>query len=145
MLERRDLFASPPAITVTGKSEQSRRSSEWYAGSYMTHGDCIFVIIARPTAHQEEAQAHLAQPLVHLKETTRLCRRVLGGGVTEDDEASGPNSEKKGKGSRETSLLEDLAVAVRRGAETLKSALRRIYMTRASTYTDALKNFVESY
>ncbi|TVU18274.1 hypothetical protein EJB05_34363, partial [Eragrostis curvula] len=64
---------------------------------------------------------------------------------TEDDEASGPKSEKKGKSSSEPSLLEDIAVAARGGAETLKPALRRIYMTRASTYTDAMKNFVETY
>ncbi|TVU18279.1 hypothetical protein EJB05_34368, partial [Eragrostis curvula] len=64
---------------------------------------------------------------------------------TEDDEVSGPNSEKKGKSSSEPSLLEDIAVAARGGAETLKPALRRIYMTRASTYTDAMKNFVETY
>ena len=42
-------------------------------------------------------------------------------------------------------MLEDLAVAARGGAETLKPALRRIYMARASTYTDAMKNFVETY
>nr|CAB3459958.1 unnamed protein product [Digitaria exilis] len=39
----------------------------------------------------------------------------------------------------------DLAIAARGGAETLKPALRRIYMTRASTYTTAMKNFVEAY
>jgi hypothetical protein len=54
-------------------------------------------------------------------------------------------SGKKGKASSEPSLLEDLAVAARGGAETLKPALRRIYMARASTYTDAVKNFVETY
>jgi hypothetical protein len=42
-------------------------------------------------------------------------------------------------------VLEDLAVAARGGAETLKPALRRIYMTRASTYTSAVKNYVETY
>ncbi|TKW12938.1 hypothetical protein SEVIR_5G068100v4 [Setaria viridis] len=51
---------------------------------------------------------------------------------------------KKGKSS-EPSVLEDLAVAARGGAETLKPTLRRIYMTRAATYTDAMKNFVETY
>jgi hypothetical protein len=62
-----------------------------------------------------------------------------------DDEWSGSNSEKKGKSSGEPSLLEDLAVAARGGAETLKPALRKLYMTRASTYTNAMKNFVETY
>ncbi|GJN36302.1 hypothetical protein PR202_gb25149 [Eleusine coracana subsp. coracana] len=62
-----------------------------------------------------------------------------------DDEASTYNGEKKGKSSSEPSLLEDLAVAARGGAETLKPALQKIYMTRASTYTNAMKNFVETY
>lgn len=54
-------------------------------------------------------------------------------------------SDRKGKASSEPTVLEDLAVAARGGAETLKPALRRIYMARASTYTDAMKNFVETY
>ncbi|CAO2174264.1 unnamed protein product [Urochloa humidicola] len=66
----------------------------------------------------------------------------------EEEEASNgrPDADhgKKGKSS-EPSLLEDLAVAARGGAETLKPALKRIYVTRASTYTDAMKNFVETY
>jgi hypothetical protein len=61
-----------------------------------------------------------------------------------DDELSGSNSE-KGKSSGEPSLLEDLATAARGGAETLKPALRKLYMTRASAYTNAMKNFVETY
>ena len=70
--------------------------------------------------------------------------------AAEDEEQSSNGSpssgtDKKGKASSEPSLLEDLAVAARGGAETLKPALRRIYMTRASTYTDAMKNFVETY
>jgi hypothetical protein len=69
--------------------------------------------------------------------------------VAEDDKEPSngkPSSDndKKGKSS-EPSVLEDLAVAARGGAETLKPALRRIYMARASTYTDAMKNFVEMY
>ncbi|KAL6865059.1 hypothetical protein ACP4OV_016210 [Aristida adscensionis] len=65
----------------------------------------------------------------------------------DDDPGSGPSSsnEKKGTRNREPSVLEDLAMAARGGAETLKPALRRIYMTRASTYTNAMKNFVETY
>jgi hypothetical protein len=69
--------------------------------------------------------------------------------AAEDEEESsngtpGSGNGKKGKSS-EPSVLEDLAVAARGGAETLKPVLRRIYMTRASTYTDAMKNFVETY
>ncbi|XP_062179313.1 uncharacterized protein LOC133883923 [Phragmites australis] len=69
-------------------------------------------------------------------------------GTNEDDDSgSDPSSgnEKMGKKSSEPSVLEDLAVAARGGAETLKPTLRRIYMTRASTYTNAMKNFVETY
>ncbi|WVZ95866.1 hypothetical protein U9M48_041575, partial [Paspalum notatum var. saurae] len=68
--------------------------------------------------------------------------------VEEDKESPGSDgggSSKKGAASGEPSVLEDLAVAARGGAETLKPALRRIYMARASTYTDAMKNFVETY
>lgn len=38
-----------------------------------------------------------------------------------------------------------IAVAAKGGMETLKPALQRIYMTRASAYRDALKNFIEGY
>ncbi|CAL1360492.1 unnamed protein product [Linum trigynum] len=48
-------------------------------------------------------------------------------------------------GEKEPSVLEDLAVAARGGAETLKPALQRLYMTRASAYRDALKSFIEGY
>ncbi|XP_051144875.1 uncharacterized protein LOC127260900 [Andrographis paniculata] len=53
-----------------------------------------------------------------------------------------------GKGApkdKEPSTLEDLAVAARGGMETLRPALQRIYMTRASAYRDALRNFIEGY
>ncbi|RRT49626.1 hypothetical protein B296_00036625, partial [Ensete ventricosum] len=46
---------------------------------------------------------------------------------------------------REPSMLEDLAVAARGGMETLRSALQRVYMMRASAYKDALKNFIQGY
>jgi hypothetical protein len=45
----------------------------------------------------------------------------------------------------ETSLLEELAVAARGGMETLRPALQRVYMTRASAYRDALRAFIEGY
>ncbi|XP_054802002.1 uncharacterized protein LOC129305864 [Prosopis cineraria] len=62
------------------------------------------------------------------------------GGLT--DEA---NKGKKTPQEREPSILEDLAVAARGGMETLRPALQRIYMTRASAYRDALKSFIEGY
>lgn len=37
------------------------------------------------------------------------------------------------------------ALAARAGAEHIKPALQRIYMTRATAYRDALKSFVEGY
>lgn len=36
-------------------------------------------------------------------------------------------------------------MAARGGMETLKPALQRVYMTRASAYRDALKNFIDGY
>ncbi|PPD74708.1 hypothetical protein GOBAR_DD28358 [Gossypium barbadense] len=38
-----------------------------------------------------------------------------------------------------------LAIAARGGMETLRPALQRLYMTRASAYRDALKSFIEGY
>ncbi|XP_026415431.1 uncharacterized protein LOC113310846 isoform X1 [Papaver somniferum] len=46
---------------------------------------------------------------------------------------------------KEPSTLEDLAVAARGGMETLRPALQRVYMTRASSYRDALKSFIQGY
>lgn len=37
------------------------------------------------------------------------------------------------------------AVAARGGMETLRPALQRVYMTRASSYRDALKSFIQGY
>lgn len=98
-----------------------------------------------------------------LKEATRLYGaswvRDIGADLrpndykkaAEDEEEQSSNaspssgSDKKGKVTSEPSVLEDLAIAARGGVDTLKPALRRIYMTRASMYTDAMKNFVETY
>lgn len=61
-----------------------------------------------------------------------------------DDEEK-PREENATNGEREPSILEDLAVAAKGGMETLRPALQRVYMTRASAYRDALKNFIEGY
>lgn len=45
----------------------------------------------------------------------------------------------------DVSCLHSAALAARAGAEHIKPALQRIYMTRASAYRDALKSFVEGY
>lgn len=55
------------------------------------------------------------------------------------------DEENKVKTEKEPSTLEDLAVAARGGMETLRPALQRVYMTRASAYRDALKSFIEGY
>uniref|UniRef100_A0ACD5ZHW5 Uncharacterized protein n=2 Tax=Avena sativa TaxID=4498 RepID=A0ACD5ZHW5_AVESA len=60
-------------------------------------------------------------------------------------EESDPTITEEGKTASEPTVLEDLAEAVRGGAETLKPVLRRIYMARASTYTTAVKSYVETY
>ncbi|KAI3840791.1 hypothetical protein MKW92_017490 [Papaver armeniacum] len=58
------------------------------------------------------------------------------------DKHDGVNTIAKDK---EPSTLEDLAVAARGGMETLRPALQRVYMTRASSYRDALKSFIQGY
>ena len=40
---------------------------------------------------------------------------------------------------------QQIAVAAKGGMETLRPALQRVYMTRASAYRDALKSFIEGY
>ncbi|CAM0957829.1 unnamed protein product [Alopecurus aequalis] len=89
-----------------------------------------------------------------LKEATRLYGaswvRDIGPELRPNDykkvkDESNPKSTEEEKTTSEPTVLEDLAVAARGGAETLKPALRRIYMTRASTYTSSVKSYVETY
>jgi hypothetical protein len=56
----------------------------------------------------------------------------------------GVNTSSKEK-EKEPSTMEDLAIAARGGMETLRPALQRVYMTRASAYRDALKSFIGGY
>lgn len=56
-----------------------------------------------------------------------------------------PKKQEKEKAPPEPSMMEDLAVAAKAGSEHLKPALQKIYMTKASHYRDALKNFVLGY
>ncbi|PIA28159.1 hypothetical protein AQUCO_07200065v1 [Aquilegia coerulea] len=60
-----------------------------------------------------------------------------------DYEENGDKSH--GNKEKEPSTLEDLAVAARGGMETLRPALQRVYMTKASSYRDALKSFIQGY
>ncbi|KAI3882876.1 hypothetical protein MKW92_036499 [Papaver armeniacum] len=59
------------------------------------------------------------------------------------DKHDGVNTIAKDK---EPSTLEDLGGGCcQRGMETLRPALQRVYMTRASSYRDALKSFIQGY
>ncbi|KAF7804267.1 uncharacterized protein G2W53_043378 [Senna tora] len=62
-----------------------------------------------------------------------------------DELTEKPNEGKKTTKESEPSTLEDLAVAARGGMETLRPALQRVYMTRASAFRDALKSFIQGY
>ncbi|KAD4584275.1 hypothetical protein E3N88_21876 [Mikania micrantha] len=102
-----------------------------------------------------DLQSGLALIPIVLKEATRLYAaswvRDIGPELrpneykkksTSEDE---PDHAKGSSAETEPSTLEDLAVAARGGMETLRPALQRVYMTRASAYRDALKSFIQGY
>ncbi|XP_010246089.1 PREDICTED: uncharacterized protein LOC104589436 [Nelumbo nucifera] len=90
-----------------------------------------------------------------LKEASRLYAaswvRDIGPDLRPNDYRKDENNEVKTTSGntptkeKEPSTLEDLAVAARGGMETLRPALHRVYMTKASAYRDALKNFILGY
>ncbi|XWS43377.1 hypothetical protein CRYUN_Cryun16bG0098000 [Craigia yunnanensis] len=85
-----------------------------------------------------------------LKEASRLYAaswvRDIGPDLRPNDYKKDAGSEDKNRTKEaEPSTLEDIAVAARGGMETLRPALQRLYMTRASAYRDALKSFIEEY
>ena len=90
-----------------------------------------------------------------LKEASRLYAaswvRDIGPDLRPNDYKKDTKDEGKHQGEnttngeKEPSTLEDLAVAARGGMETLRPALQRVYMTRASAYKDALQNFILGY
>ncbi|KAK6944072.1 hypothetical protein RJ641_025174 [Dillenia turbinata] len=90
-----------------------------------------------------------------LKEASRLYAaswvRDIGPDLRPNDYKKEEESYEKSKGEvgrtkdKEPSTLEDLAIAARGGMETLRPALQRLYMTRASAYRDALKSFIQGY
>ncbi|CAL5334470.1 unnamed protein product [Camellia sinensis] len=90
-----------------------------------------------------------------LKEASRLYAaswvRDIGPDLHPNDYKKDYDSEEKHNGvngatkEKEPSTLEDLVVAAGGGMETLRPALQRVYMTRASAYRDALKSFIEGY
>ncbi|GAB2300733.1 hypothetical protein Dimus_034770 [Dionaea muscipula] len=90
-----------------------------------------------------------------VKEASRLYAaswvRDIGPELRPDDYKQAERNEANSDGvnnknkEREPSTLEDLAVAARGGMETVRPALQRLYMTRASAYRDALKSFIDGY
>ncbi|KAG8500036.1 hypothetical protein CXB51_004527 [Gossypium anomalum] len=90
-----------------------------------------------------------------LKEASRLYAaswvRDIGPDLRPNDYKKDDVTEGKSNGNKsrstetELSTLEDIAIAARGGMETLRPALQRLYMTRASAYRDALKSFIEGY
>ncbi|KAL0709178.1 hypothetical protein Bca4012_016156 [Brassica carinata] len=87
-----------------------------------------------------------------LKEASRLYGaswvRDIGPELRPNDYKKQGDAEPKKQAietEKEPSVLEDLAVAARGGMETLKPALQRVYMTRASNYKDALASFIKGY
>ncbi|XP_010683641.2 uncharacterized protein LOC104898285 isoform X2 [Beta vulgaris subsp. vulgaris] len=88
-----------------------------------------------------------------IKEASRLYAaswvRDIGPELRPNDYKKEENADRIGgvdeKKEKEPTTLEDLAVAARGGMETLKPALQRLYMTRASAYKDAMKSFIEGY
>ncbi|KAB5552146.1 hypothetical protein DKX38_009457 [Salix brachista] len=64
---------------------------------------------------------------------------------TKDNEVNGETKTTSSAPEKEPSVIEDLAVAARGGMETLRPALQRVYLTRASAYRDALQSFIQGY
>ncbi|KAH1071999.1 hypothetical protein J1N35_024327 [Gossypium stocksii] len=92
---------------------------------------------------------------VFLKGASRLYAaswvRDIGPDLRPNNYKKDDGTEGKSNGDRSRSTetepltLEDIAIAARGGMETLRPALQRLYMTRASAYRDALKSFIEGY
>ncbi|KAJ0539325.1 hypothetical protein HanHA300_Chr08g0285031 [Helianthus annuus] len=108
-----------------------------------------------PPHFKKRRKLTLKERYLVLKEATRLYAaswvRDIGPELRPNEykkkEKSGDEAEgiKDSNGETEPSTLEDLAVAARGGMETLRPALQRVYMTRASSYRDALKSFIQGY
>lgn len=109
-----------------------------------------------PPGHvPKRRKLNLQEWILVLKKASRLYVaswvRDIGPDLRPNDYKKDETSEDKPNGAESTpkergpSTLEDLAVAARGGMETLKPALQRVYMTRASAYRDALKSFIEGY
>ncbi|EMS50758.1 hypothetical protein TRIUR3_10830 [Triticum urartu] len=140
-----------------------KKAKEEYEGNYKKVYDYVRYdlkeiafpsSLPHPPGTKRRPKLTLKEKWCFLKEATRLYGaswvRDIGPELRPNDykkaeEESYPSNSEEGKTKSEPTVLEDLAVAARGGGETLKPALRRIYMTRASTYTSAVKNYVETY
>lgn len=101
-----------------------------------------------PSDKPKPRKLTLREHLQVWKTGTRLYLRSWKTGTLDDDDEEEKNEESaqsKKDGPEEHSILEELALASRAGSETLRPALQRLYMTRASAYRDALRSFVEGY
>ncbi|KAJ8534053.1 hypothetical protein K7X08_007377 [Anisodus acutangulus] len=108
-----------------------------------------------PPHFKKRRKLTLKERYLVLKEASRLyaasCVRDIGPEHWPNEhkkkrELDGELDEENGnRKEKESSTLEDLAVAARGGMETLRPALQRIYLTRASAYKDALKSFIQGY
>ncbi|KAM0044670.1 hypothetical protein Hdeb2414_s0010g00356051 [Helianthus debilis subsp. tardiflorus] len=96
-----------------------------------------------PPHFKKRRKLTLKERFLVLKESTRL---YAASWVRE----TGPElrlneNKKKEKSGDEAEGVANTTVAARGGMETLRPALQRVYMTRASAYRDALKSFIQGY
>lgn len=99
-----------------------------------------------PSSKPKPKKLTLGEHLQVWQTGTRLYFRSWRTGTLDDDEVKKANpSTPSEKESDEPSILEELALASRAGAENLRPTMQRVFRTRASAYRDALRSFVEGY
>ncbi|KAJ4781719.1 Embryo defective 2735 protein [Rhynchospora pubera] len=103
-----------------------------------------------PPGYEPEPKLTIKQKWHVLKEASRLYAvswvRDIGPDLRPEEHKTEASEKKDGsKQETEMSIVEELAVAARGGMETLRPALQRVYMMRASAYRDALRAFIEGY
>eukprot|EP00249_Psilotum_nudum_P018490 c26834_g1_i1 orf=316-831(-) len=67
------------------------------------------------------------------------------GDIDIDGENDGKERPEKEKSAQELTMMEDLVMSAKLGAENIRPALQRIYMTKAAAYRDVLKSFIQGY
>ncbi|KAK4345808.1 hypothetical protein RND71_035984 [Anisodus tanguticus] len=108
-----------------------------------------------PPHFKKRRKLTLKERYLVLKEASRLyaasCVRDIGPELRPNEhkkkrELDGELDEENGnRKEKESSTLEDLGKIPYGGMETLRPALQRVYLTRASAYKDALKSFIQGY